>query len=161
MKITAMKIRNKNSGSKPSTDKLSLSSLYYNAPCLSRAIPQFYSEAYRINSSNERKFSCAYENDFARSTYYFEKARFFQKGLYFSAYYDIMCLFLSKREFRRDFRDFRRQYFRYGTGFSRKGYTHDVWRSIDLSDCPRSAAPAPVLSHSDTGTAGTPAGTDQ
>ena len=126
MKITAMKIRNKNSGSKPSTDKLSLSSLYYNAPCLSRAIPQFYSEAYRINSSNERKFSCAYENDFARSTYYFEKARFFQKGLYFSAYYDIMCLFLSKREFRRDFRDFRRQYFRYGTGFSRKGYTHDV-----------------------------------
>ncbi|ERJ96989.1 hypothetical protein RUMCAL_00643 [Ruminococcus callidus ATCC 27760] len=58
-----------------------------------------------------------------------KKLVFFQKGLYFPAYYDIMCLFLSKREFRRDFRDFRdfrRQYFRYGTGFSRKGYTHDV-----------------------------------
>lgn len=36
-----------------------------------------------------------------------KKLVFFQKGLYFSAYYDIMCLFLSKREFRRDFRDFR------------------------------------------------------
>lgn len=53
-----------------------------------------------------------------------KKLVFFQKGLYFSAYYDIMCLFLSKRKFRRDFRDFRdfrRQYFRYGTGFFKKG----------------------------------------
>ena len=50
-----------------------------------------------------------------------KKHVFFQKGLYFSAYYDIMCLFLSKREFWQDFRDFRRQYFRYGTGFFKKG----------------------------------------
>lgn len=79
-----------------------------------------------MNSSNERKFSCAYENDFARSTYYFEKACFFSKRLVFfcilgyNVFIPIEMGISEISEISEDNTS--------GTApvFSRKGYTHDV-----------------------------------